>query len=313
MASGSDLDAFVRREVAPRIPTLQSIVIGAPDGPVYAHHAAGAAPNRPANVKSITKSVVSAVVGVLLRDLLLDSVDRRVSDLLPEAFTRRIERSKHAITVEHLLTMTSGLDWLENGHMVRYWLESPDPTAFTLRLPLFHTPGTVFKYSNFAAHLLSAIVTRLTGNTLAAFAERHLFAPLGLAAAGWPALADGFSDGASNLQLRPEDLARFGCLYLDDGRWKGAELIPRQFVASSTRRHVEGNHPEHTAYGYLWWVQEHGPARGYFASGYGGQRIHVLPKLRRVIVITADPEVPRDRLPDVGGAVHSLAGFLGGD
>jgi CubicO group peptidase (beta-lactamase class C family) len=289
-----------------RIPGLAMVSVADAASELYRWTADGA-PLRRANVMSITKSIESLLVGLLLEDGLLPSLDRPVVSVLPESLLRSARHPGcRQVTVRHVMSMTGGWDWLENGQFTRYWLSSDDPAAFTLRLPCRHRPGTRFKYSNFAAHLLSAVITHLAGDT-AAYAASRLFAPAGIDGVHWPRLRDGRADGASNVEMPGSDLVRFGQLLLSllDGP---APL--GSFLREATTPHSPGGHPEHVPYGLLWWVEPTGPAAGFFASGYGGQRLHVLDEQRRVVAIIADPHTPRSRLPDMRTVMQLVARAL---
>jgi CubicO group peptidase (beta-lactamase class C family) len=262
--------------------------------------------DRLVNLKSVTKSVVSILVGCLVEDRTIHSVDTRLIELLPRGLMGSLHPSvAPEITLRHVMSMTGGWDWLENGHFTTYWLASPDPAAFALHLPCCHPPGSRFKYSNFAAHIVSAILTNVAGDT-ADYADRRLFKPLGISNVRWERLRDGRADGASNLWLSPMDLIRLGQRLVAGG----SGVLPYSFLNEATRALSSGGHPEGLPYGLMWWIVPSGPAAGYFASGYGGQRVQVLTRLKRVVVTISDPAVPRGSLPDIQALMSDVAGLL---
>ena len=179
--------------------------------------------------------------------------------------------------------------------------------------PLASRPGTRFAYSTQGSQLLSAIVTEATGQSLLAFARVKLFSPLGIATdpaahpvftpehqpsfdrAGfaWAQDPQGYQIGGSFLKLTPRDLAKIGYLYLMEGRWEDRQLIPASYVRASTQ--VQSRPPGPAEYGYHWWVISQDEPQGFFARGFGGQYVLVLPRLDLVVVITCDEAFRPDR------------------
>jgi len=229
------------------------------------------------NVHSVTKSVLATLVGIAAGDGSLS-----LKTTLGEHFDIDDER-KARISVEHLLTMTSGLD-AGSPHDIDEiadrgdsWVEGP------LAAPLVADPGTEFIYNNGAVHVLGVLVARAVGRPLARFAEERLFAPLGISEYRWPAAPDGNPLGYGHLELRPRELVRLGELYLDRGRG----ILPESYVAAATTAQSPGGPPEQRAYGYLCWVDE----ASFFAGGYGGQYLTVVPELELVVITTGDVAV----------------------
>lgn len=232
------------------------------------------------NIHSVTKSVLATLTGIAIGDRSL-----ALATTLGEHFD--VDARKARITVEHLLTMTSGLDAGspydidEIGDRGESWVEGP------LAAPLVAEPGTTFTYNNGAAHVLGVLVARATGLPLARFAEERLFGPLGIDDYRWPADPEGNALGYGHLELRPRDLVRLGELYLEGGR----ELLPEGFAAAATTAETEGGPPEGVAYGYLWWIAEESGRRAFFAGGYGGQYVTVVADLGLVVATTGDAAV----------------------
>jgi CubicO group peptidase (beta-lactamase class C family) len=236
-------------------------------------------------VFSITKTVISALVGIALADRKLRSVDDRLVDLLPQAFGPATDPQARLITLRHLLTMTGGF-----VAFARY--RSEDPVPALINRPVFHEPGTTFRYDSGSSDLLSAVVTRATGMTAAAYARLRLFGPVGIRGARWASQGAGLSEGGSGLMLRPRDLPAFGQLYLDSGRWRGRQVVPSAWVAASTRTRIPLGHGR--GYGYDWWTED-APVRSFAALGYPGQAIIVFPRLDEVVVVTSAGEDFRPR------------------
>jgi CubicO group peptidase (beta-lactamase class C family) len=234
-------------------------------------------------INSCTKSVVSALVGIAIDQGHIEGVDQRVLDLLPERTVANLDRDKSEMTLEDLLTMTTGLEcrdsYLYQWRGFREMERSPDWVQFVLDLPVVEEPGTRFEYCNGASLLLSAILQEATGRTALAFAEEQLFGPLGITDFEWSTTPRGISTGWAGLRMHPHDMARFGLLYLQEGRWADRQVVPSKWVASSTRKHIPATLQD--GYGYQWWVAGNGV---YMALGYAGQFIFVVPDLDMVVV-----------------------------
>ncbi len=248
-------------------------------------------------------------MGVALREGLIDSLDRRPGRSSPQLCVTLLNvPGKQAITLQHLLCMTSGFPRLtieefpRRTHIVRD----------ALARPMAHAPGSVFLYDDASAHLVSAILAHSTGMSTAAFAETTLFGPLGIRTVGaaravqerrggphtshpfglwgdeqdgcaWMVDQQGLHLGGFGLHLTLRDMAKFGYLYLNAGRWNTTSIVPSEYVHASTQTHNTTGSPP---YGYLWWVPCHELDRSaFFASGYGGQYIDILPALDVVIAI----------------------------
>jgi CubicO group peptidase (beta-lactamase class C family) len=236
-------------------------------------------------VFSITKSFISALIGIALADGSLRSIDESLVRFLPEGFGPATDARARSITLRQLLTMTAGFFRTPP-------VRPDDPVPALINRPLYANPGTTFSYDGGSSDLLSAVLTRATGMTAADYAERHLFAPLGIRGARWAPQADGSSQGAVGLALRPRDLLAFGQLYLDGGTWRGSRVLPVSWVDVSTRQHVQVGRD--VWFGYHWWIVR-GPVRFFAALGYGGQAIVVAPRLDEVVVITGSSDDPKPR------------------
>jgi len=241
------------------------------------------------NVHSVTKSVVATLAGLAIRNGSL-AFETRLDDLVDESLFRGDEQ-KRRISIEHLLTMTAGLD-ADTPHDIDEIADRGDSwIAGPLAAPLLAEPGTRFSYNNGAAHVLGAAIARATETPLVRFADEQLFKPLGVCDYRWPTDPGGNALGYGHLELRPCDLLRIGLLYLDGGRWNGLQLLPESFVAAATTPHSAGGPPEGTSYGYLWWITEDGGYRSFFAGGFGGQYVTVIPELALVVASTGDVDV----------------------
>jgi CubicO group peptidase (beta-lactamase class C family) len=272
------------------------------------------------DVRSVTKSFVSALVGIALRDQQLQSLDQTVEELLADHLPATADPRLRQVTVQQLLTMTSGLAGDDSSlggddQILDRMAQSPDWVRHILSRRLDSTPGEDFAYSSASSHLLSAIVADATGQSTLAFARAKLFAPLGItadnaleltirhwpptpaelgayeqASVAWPRDPQGYHFGGAFLKLPARELAKFGYLYLNGGRWDGTQVVPADYVAASTRpqSYPSGGPGD---YGYQWWVTHQTAGHdGFRAQGYGGQVIQVIPDLDLVVVITSDPD-----------------------
>jgi CubicO group peptidase (beta-lactamase class C family) len=255
---------------------------------------------------SATKSITSALVGIALhtaqttRDETL-SVQTPLLDFFSSRRVTNMDERKRAITLENVLTMTSGLEWTEwdaayesgtGNDLVTMIESSRDWTQYVLDRPMAAEPGITFVYNSGGSHLLSAAVTQLSELPAADLATERLFAPLGIHDFEWSHSRDGTTAGWANLQMHPKDLARIGLLYLQRGKWDGQQIIPAEWIETSTTDHVP--QPEYE-YGYQWWLDL---ADNYaFMAGRFGQVVIVAPRQDMVIVFTA--HLP-DTVSDVG-------------
>ncbi len=243
--------------------------------------------------------VLSALIGIALDQRLIPSLAQPISEYFPELPALNTDRRFQGITIEHLLAMTSGIDWspMDRGiYMCRQVVRSENWVEFVLKLPLAHDPGTHFNYTDGGSHLLSAILTRASGMNALAFAQRHLFPALGIAKVKWKE-NQGVSLGGTGLHLRAIDMALLGYLYLKAGKIGAVQVISPAWVSESTCIHSQG-HPEWFGYyGYHWWIspREHNRSTDlFFALGSHGQYIFVLPSLELVVAFRKKPGKKQD-------------------
>jgi len=240
-------------------------------------------PNTLHDLASCTKSFTSTLVGIAIDKGYIKSVKQPVLDLLKGREVANVDTRKKAMTLEHLLTMSSGLAcYAEPGEItLREMFQSADWVKFTLDLPMIEAPGTRFEYCSPASYLLSAIVQETTGMATLDFARLHLFEPLGISEIIWPVSPQGINHGWGDLHLLPHDMAKLGYLFLNNGQWDGKEIISPDWVAKATSKHATP--PEIFGYGYQWWLAAPGI---YTAIGRGGQTIITVPELDMVLVTT---------------------------
>jgi CubicO group peptidase (beta-lactamase class C family) len=249
------------------------------------------------DLRSLTKSVVSALVGVALTSGAIDSLDTPVVDYFPE-YEELQTPERRRITLRHALTMTAGLEWNEdmpytdprNDETVMTW--SHEPLQYVLSRPIVTEPGVTWRYNGGLTQLLAAILVHATAMPLVAYADATLFRPLGMTDFEWVGDIGGLPAAASGLRLRPRDVAKFASLYLHQGRWNEQEVVPADWVEQSTRRHVAFPNQGAGGYAYHWWYGCFTAPSGEvveaaIAVGNGGQRIFVLPGLSTAVTILA--------------------------
>ncbi len=260
----------------------------------------------PHHIDACTQSISSALIGIAIDKGYIEDINQPVLDFFLPRVANNLDASKKAMTLENLLTMTTGLEcsdpflYLQSGMLDMIipadWRMSNDWVQFIIDLPMMKKPGTHYEYCNGAPFLLSAILQGQTGMTMLSFAEKYLFEPLGISKVGWPSNPQGITLGYGHLFLQPHDMAKIGYLYLNNGLWDGEQIISSQWINASTSKHIDTTLLP--GYGYHWWIA--GPDV-YAAAGNKGQFILVAPDKNIVAVFTGrlSPEdflIPLDML-----------------
>jgi CubicO group peptidase (beta-lactamase class C family) len=246
----------------------------------------------PHDIHSCTKAIISTLVGMIHKDGQLQRLDRPVLDVFNDRNIANVDDRKKAVTIQNLLDMTSGLDWdegFEGGkeQSVGDLERSSDWSQFILDRPMAHAPGESFYYNSGNPHLLSAIITKLTGKAAEDYAKEKLFGPLGIATWRWDHDPQGISTGGWGLVLLPRDMAKIGYLYLRHGEWDGRQLLPPGWadILSHTTVNMHASYDPNQRYSNLFWVFPGG--RVFMANSWHGQNIAVFPGLDIVAVVTA--------------------------
>jgi CubicO group peptidase (beta-lactamase class C family) len=274
------------------------------------------------NMFSVTKSFTSTLIGIANYSGMITNLDESVLEIFSNRTIENLDSRKEAMTIRHLLEMRSGLEWNEldepvyrEGKEISYnnytfhtnvtdaypgtWLghfnpvndfprqlNSTDWIQYVLDKPMVAEPGTEWYYNTGVSHLLSAIFTEKTGKSLEAFAKEHLFDPMNFSDYTWwkdPYDPSELNVGGGGLWLQPEDMLKYGYLYLNNGTWNNSQIIPELWIYESTKDYSPalGN----LGYGYQWWIDT--AKDYYFALGHRGQIILVQPENDLVVVITA--------------------------
>ncbi len=292
--------AYARATELPRIRSLLVEWRGTVIGERYWH---GATRARPANIKSASKSVVSALVGIAIEQKRIRGLDATVAELLP-ADARTLDSAKRAITVEDLVSMRSGLTSTSFGNYGAF-VTSRNWVRYVLSRPMVAEAGGPMIYSTGSTHLLSAILTRATRTSTHQFAQRELGRPLGISLRPWTRDPQGIYFGGNEMRMTPREMLAFGRLYLNRGRApNGRQVLSAAWIDSSWV--PRGVSPWNGySYGYGWWIREAHGHPIYFAWGYGGQFIFVVPSLELLVVTTSDANAARE-----GGHLDAIHGMV---
>ena len=246
------------------------------------------------DIRSISKGIVSACIGIAMQQGKIKNVDQKVFDFFPE-YAKLDTGLKSSLTLKHLLTMTSGLVWNEDipydnpENSEIQMIRSKDAVEFVLSRPMEHAPGKVWKYNGGTTQLLASIIEKTTGQKVDAFARQNLFKPLAIKRFEWakyPGTA--LPAAASGLRLSSRDLLKFGLLYFNDGQWIHEQIIPAKWVNESFQPHVNRGTGK---YGYQFWMWSdtimNRPLQMVAAIGNGDQRLYFDKQHKLLIVITA--------------------------
>ena len=288
-SAAQSLDPAVK--AASELPRLHSLIVQHRGQVVLERYFNGRRATSLANVKSVSKSIIAALVGIAADRKML-----RLDDPIAKYFGSAgpgADPAKQAITIEDLLTMRSGLEstssrnygaWVQSGNWVRH----------ALARPLVMKPGTEMIYSTGNSHLLSAILTKATGMSTWAFALDALAKPLGFTLAQWPRDPQGIYFGGNDMLLTPRQMLSVGALYLNRGKAGSRQVLSEGFVretfVAKGRSRISGRE-----YGYGWWIREMAGQQAFYAWGFGGQYIVLVPSADLIVASTSASTVAEER------------------
>lgn len=310
---------------------LRALLVGVDGEVLIERYRSGIDASDTANTYSVTKSVLSTLVGMAIDEGLIPGVDATLGELLP---AEPMPEQVRGVTLRQVLTMSGGFAQDSSFYRTDDWV------AAVLADPANRPGGNEFVYSDGSSHLLSAILAQATGRPALDYARERLFDPLGIssrpasvptvvpgpagdfaefqeaydAASGfaWSVDPTGLNAGFSDLKITPRDMLRIGQLYLDDGQHAGEQVVPAEWVAAATTRQVESSGGFGDGYGYQWWVGQVNGHRTFASIGIAGQLIQVVPDLQLVVVAAADPDVvPLDGVSISSDLVVPIATMLG--
>jgi CubicO group peptidase (beta-lactamase class C family) len=246
------------------------------------------------HIQSSTKSVRSLVFGIGRDQGWMPAPDTTLCSILQEDCLG-LESRKQTITLDHLLTMRSGVDFSNDHFSVEMWVDQPaHPIRHILDKPLYAEPGAVYNYRNADPQLVGYAMQALTGRAEECLARELLFATLGISDTYWDYGAQGESMAAHGLHLRPRDFAKIGQMVLDGGVWNGTRVVSQEWLDLATAVKVTDTGRDQLGYGYYWWtVPESG---GFSTWGRGGQFVFVVPSQRLVLVMVSFPDTSTDSM-----------------
>ena len=232
------------------------------------------------HLRSVTKNVTSALAGIAFGDQLLDGLEQSIQPFFPD----QVQGDKSAITLGHLLNMTSGFQWDEDVEVLDLIEHRiADPVDNVLSRSLTSTPGSTFNYNSASPHIVSYIIRQQANQSFLDYAKKELFDPLGIEQFAWTKDPQGAVWAGFGLQLRARDLARFGQLYLNNGAWQGKQIVPESWVEMSANAQVDipGAGSD---YSLQWWISGSLDTPLYFGLGYGGQVLMLLPEKNMMVI-----------------------------
>ena len=271
---------------AAQSPRIHAMIMALDGKPIVEHVFHGPGLDEPVNIKSASKSIISALIGIAIDERMIKDANQPILPLLEKRAPHEMDPKVATITVDHLLSMRAGLERTSGMQNYGRWVQSPNWVNFALSRDFIDEPGGEMLYSTGNTHLLSAILTDVSGRTTLELAHDWLGEPLGMTIPQWPRDPQGVYFGGNEMKLSPHDLLRFGEMYRNGGVYGGYQVVPRAWVrASWTVRTIDNLG---RGYGYGWFIaQAHGyPV--YYAWGFGGQMLYVIPNLKLTVVMTSD-------------------------
>ena len=241
----------------------------------------------------IINSVIATLIGICIDEGLIKNVDQKVISFFPKYEKTITDSLQHKITVKNLLTMTGGYKWETEHHNneISEFVENPDLLEYMFKCPIANKPGTVFSQNSGGIFLLTKIIEKVSSMEIEEFADDKLFKPLGIENYKWERDSSGETKGPYALYMKPCDLAKFGCLYLNGGKWNDKQIVKKEWIEEATRLHFQltpivpiSKEIGQNGIGYLWWNF----SEMYAAQGHSGQKLFVIPSKKAVIIITAN-------------------------
>lgn len=306
-SANAELDSALER--AGRLEQLQTLIIAQRGEVIVERGYRGNRTTSPTNIKSASKLVISALVGIAIDKGVFDGTDQRIVDLLPKDLPANPDPRLQQVTVGNLLSMQAGLG-STSGRNYGAWVASRNWVRAALARPFEADPGGEMIYSTGSSHLLSAALTRRTGKSTLQL-SREWLAPLdGFAISSWTRDPQGIYLGGNQMAMTPRSLLAFGELYRRGGVTASNErLLSEAWIKTSWTPRTRSRFTDH-GYGYGWFITQVGGDEVRYGWGYGGQMLYVVPGLEMTVVMTSNPRQPSSGEEGHRNALHQLLGEI---
>lgn len=269
------------------MPQLHAIMVQRGDEVIVVEAPRGPGLDRVANIKSCSKSIIGLLTGSAIASGAIPSVKATIGEVAPSIIPANATPGVEELTIEDLVTLRAGLEGT-SGRNYGAWVNSDNWVSFALRRPMVATPGGRMIYSTGTTHILGAVLTVATGQSLLAQARDVLGQPLGIEIPAWTRDPQGYYFGGNEMALTPRAMLRIGALMRDQGRFDTDQIIPADWIDQSTEAHTRSPYSG-LDYGYGWFLSRSGFI---IARGYGGQIIAAHPERDLAVAITSDPTSP---------------------
>lgn len=270
---------------ADSLPNLYSFLVWRQGETFVEEYYQGRTAETPANIKSVSKTILATLAGIALAEGDLQSVDQSIAPFFAEYLTDEADPAKGEITLGNLLSMQAGLQ-STSGRNYGRWVTSGNWVRFAITRPMVDAPGGRMQYSTGTSHLLSAVLTEATGMSTYAYAREKLAKPLGINIPPWTTDPQGIYFGGNEMRMTPRALLRFGEMILNGGEINDTRVVPEDWIRTSWEPRTQSRFNSHR-YGYGWWIEEMAGLPVYFAWGYGGQYLFLVPDLELIVVTTS--------------------------
>jgi CubicO group peptidase (beta-lactamase class C family) len=268
---------------------LESLVVSWNGAIIKEQYFRSGGANVQSDVRSVTKSITSLLIGIAIDRGFLTSVDQTIGEFI-RPLVDSLSTDKAAITIRDLLTMSSGFPWNELGNVneYNYWFNAPNQVQYLINRSLVAKPGQVFDYNSAALHMLSVILTRATNMKTQDFAQKYLFDSLGSTISSWETDRQGYNNGAAGINITPHDMIKIGQLILNGGTYNGKRIVSSGWIEETIKFHITTKNALEfgPGYSYCWWNGQNIKGNYAFALGFGGQFIVVVPRLNLVVTAT---------------------------
>jgi CubicO group peptidase (beta-lactamase class C family) len=268
--------------------SVRSLVVVEKGDIVHETYFNGESFSNPHTLRSMTKSIISALIGIAIDKKMLKGVNQSLREIFIDW---DMSEDIGNITIMQLLTMTSGILISEQELFKLAGGRNQNKNLMEFILFAEVNKSTDFTYKSIDPHLLSIVLTYVTGKSAKQFGQEEFFSKLDIESILWTSDPLGNSFGSTGLSLTPRDIAKIGTLFLNGGKWEELQILSQRWIIESFSSHSIGSQ-EHGEYGYLWWINKYKESKYYKAAGYGGQYLYVIPSCEAVVVITADTTLP---------------------